>query len=224
MGNEERSLSNTIVGALRARGLTAGKLSELSGVSERFLESLIEDKFEALPSLPYTRGYILKIADVLGLDGEELFNEYLKDNEAVKRSGRDDRFPANRFERPKFTGKIVVLSLVILGILLYVFLKVSFFAGRDGLLLQNLGENITYSNEPAFTVSGQVGDSYELTLNGEKIYSDENGDFTAQIELKEGFNTLVFVTKKFLGKEKTATKQVFYKAPVEENVNNNGEE
>lgn len=224
MGNEERSLSNTLVNALRARGLTAGKLSELTGVSERFLESLIEDKFEALPSLPYTRGYLMKIADVLGLDGEELFNEYLKDNEAVKRSGRDDRFPANRFERPRFTGKVVVLSLVVLGVLLYVFLKIFLFTGRDGLLLQNLDENITYSNEPTFTVSGKVDDSYELTLNGEKIYSDKNGDFTAQIELGEGFNTLVFGTKKFLGREKTVTKQVFYKAPAEESINTNGEE
>ncbi len=210
MESEERSLSNTLVGALRARGLTVGKLSELTSVSERFLESLIEDKFDSLPSLPYTRGYLMKIADVLNLDGEELFNEFLKDNEAVRRSGRGDRLPGNRFEKPRLTGKIVVLVLVILAVLLYVFLKVSLFAGRDGLFLQNLGDDITYSSEPFFAVSGQVGDSYELTLNGEKIYSDKDGDFTAQIELKEGFNTLVFVTKKFLGREKTVTKQVFY--------------
>lgn len=210
MGNEERTLSGTLVGALRARGITAGKLSELTGVSERFLESLIEDKFESLPSLPYTRGYLMKIADVLGLDGEELFNEFLRDNAAVKRSGRDDRLPPNRFEKPRFTGKLIVLAFVILGVLLYVFLKVSFFAGRNGLLLRNLSDEITYSNEPVFAISGRIGDSYELTLNGEKIYADGNGDFTAQVELKEGFNTLIFAAKKFLGGEKTVTKQIFY--------------
>jgi transcriptional regulator with XRE-family HTH domain len=225
MENEEkRSLSNTLVDALRARGFTVEKLSEITGVSERFLESLIEDKFETLPSLPYIRGYLMKIADALGLDGEELFKEYLKDNEAVKRSGKNDRLPENRFKTPKFTSKVIIPLLIILGVLLYIFLRVPIFEGRDGLLLRDLDEDITYSSEPTFGFSGKIGDSYKLTLNGERIYPDEGGNFTAQIELKSGFNTLVFGAKKFLGKEKTVTKQIFYQTPVEENTIQNGEE
>jgi hypothetical protein len=61
-------------------------------------------------------------------------------------------------------------------------------------------------------------------LNGERIYPDENGNFSKEIELKEEFNTLVFEAKKFLGKESTVTKQIFYEKPAEENFSQNGEE
>lgn len=210
MEQEKKSLSSTLVGALRARGLNVEKLSEATGVSERFLESLIEDKLEALPPLPYVRGYLVKIAAALGLDGEELFNEYLRDNGVIKRSGRHDRIPTNRFEVPKLTGKLIIPLLIVLGALLYVALRIPIFTGGNGLLLNNLDEEITFSDEPVFTVRGRVGDSYKLTLGGERIYPDEEGNFTARIELQDGFNTLVFSAKRFLGKERTTTKQVFY--------------
>ncbi len=224
MENENKNLSNTIVGALRERGLTAEKLAETTGISERFLESLIEEKFETLPPLPYVRGYLMKIADVLDLDGEELFREYLEDNKEVKRSGKRDRLPVNRFETPKLRGRLVVPLLIILAVLLYVFLRTPLFGETNGLVLENLEEDITYSDESTFTVSGRISDSYKLTLNGERIYPDEDSNFTVQINLKEGFNTLVFDAKKFLRKEKTITKQVFYKVPTEEENNQDGEE
>lgn len=217
-------MSNTLVAALRARGLTAEKLAEMTGVSERFLESLIEDKFEALPSLPYVRGYLIKIADALGLDGEELFKEYLKDNEMVKRSGKNDRLPENRFKTPRLTGKLLIPIILILAVILYLVLRIPVFGGANGLLLRNLEGEITYSESSVFAVSGRIGDSYKLTLNGERIYPDEEGNFTAQVELKEGFNTLVFGVKKFLGKEKAVTKQIFYERPVDLSVSQNGEE
>jgi transcriptional regulator with XRE-family HTH domain len=213
---EEKNLSSTLVGALQAKGLTAEKLAEATGVSERFLESLIEDKPESLPPLPYVRGYLMRVADVLSLDGDELFEEYLKGNRAVKRSGKYDRLPENRFKKSKSISRLIIPLLAILGILLYVILRTPLFAGTDGFVIKNLDEGITYADEPVFMVAGELGDSRRLTLNGERVYPDERGNFTARIELEAGFNTLVFNVKKFLGKEKTVTKQIFYIKDAEE--------
>lgn len=224
MNEENKSLSNTIVAALRARNLTVGKLAEATGVSERFLDSIVEERFDNLPPFPYVRGYLRKVGDALGLDGEELIREYLEGNEAVKRSGKNDRLPENRFEVPKLKNKIIVTGVVVLFVLLYAVFRTPLFGDVSGLTLRNLDDEITYSTTSEFTVSGKIGSAYKLTLNGEKIYPDEKGNFSKEIKLNEGFNTLVFEAKKFLGKESTVTKQIFYQSQAVESSNQNGEE
>ncbi len=208
---ETKDLSNAILGALRTKGLTLPKLAETTGISERFLSSFVEGKFENLPAVPYIRGYLMKIAEVLDLDGEQLFRDYLKDNKAIKRSGRHDRLPENRFATGKLNVKLIFLVLIILGILLYILLKIPLVRDVNSLIFYNLNEEITYTNEPNFMVWGRVGRSYKLTLNGERIYPNEDGNFGARIKLQDGWNTLTFSLKKFLGKERTITKQIFYK-------------
>ena len=50
-------------------------------------------------------------------------------------------------------------------------------------------------NTPSFTVRGSGDPTAEITLNGERLETDENGIFSKQITLKEGENKLVFSHK-----------------------------
>lgn len=210
-----KNLPNTIINALKTKGLTVEKLAQITGVSDRFLESLIEEKFEDLPPPPYIRGYLIKIAEVLDLDGEGLWQEYLRDNNLIRRSGKGDQLPANRFVTSKLSGKLILASLVVVIFIVYAVLRTPLFSNRLGLELINLPNDTTFTNDVTFNVLGKVNSAYKLTLNGERIYPDSNGDFEKTIPLQEGFNTLVFNVKKFLGKEQIVTKQIFYQVSEE---------
>lgn len=220
---ETKSLSATIVNALKAKGISVEKLAQVTGISDRFLESLVEENFEALPSSPYVRGYLIRIAGVLGLDGEALWSEYLKDNEAIRSSGKDDHLPRNRFSVPRLMNiKVILAGVLVLGVVLYVVVKVvPLFSSQPGLELLNLESDITVTENSVFTLLGAISPAYKLTLNGERIYPDKNGNFEKAIPLHDGFNTLVFGVKKLLREEQTFSKQIFYKA-VEENISQNG--
>lgn len=208
-------MPNAIINALKAKGLTVEKLAQITGVSDRFLESLIEEKFEDLPPSPYVRGYLIKIAGALGLDGEGLWQEYLRDNNLIKRSGKGDQLPTNRFVTSKLSGKLILVSLVVVGFIVYAVLRTPLFSDRLGLELINLPSGTTFTNDTTFNILGKVGSAYKLTLNGERVYPDSNGDFEKTIPLQEGFNTLVFSVKKFLGKERIVTRQIFYQMSEE---------
>ena len=210
MTPDVRNLPNTIINALKAKGLTIEKLAQTTGISDRFLESLIEERFEDLPPLPYVRGYLIKIAGVLGLDGEDLWRGYLRDNNLIKRSGKSDQLPTNRFVVSKLSGKLILVSLVVVSFIVFAVLRTPLFSDRLGLELINLPNDTTFTNDTTFNILGKVKSAYKLTLNGERIYPDSNGDFEKTIPLQEGFNTLVFNVKKFLGKERIITKQIFY--------------
>ena len=60
------------------RGMTVEKLADLSDIPERYLKALEGGDFKNLPPSPYARGYLMKIALILNVDGELLWQIYKK--------------------------------------------------------------------------------------------------------------------------------------------------
>lgn len=206
----EKKLSSLLTEAMNAKNMTLEKLSQASNISERFLEPLFQDKLEKLPSSPYLHGYILKISEVLGLKGEEVWKIYFKENDLVKKSGKHDELPKNRFEKVKFDRRIIVG--VILGVifLVYIIWKIQIHFSPPPFTLENLEDNMVVEAKE-FVLNGNINPKHQLFLNGEQIYPDTEGDFEKKIELQEGFNALSFKIKKFLGNEYTIEKQIYLK-------------
>ena len=82
--------------AMTSHSQTASKLADATGVPERFIAAIIEGNFGILPAAPYVRGYIKKIAAVLDLDGEILWERYDRETKP-RQSGGKDHLPENRF-------------------------------------------------------------------------------------------------------------------------------
>ena len=81
---ENLDLGNFLFQKRREKGLSLDKLSYLSGIEKEVLENLEKDNWsELLPDI-YIRGYLLKIGEVLGVDGEELWSLYKKDKRRAK--------------------------------------------------------------------------------------------------------------------------------------------
>lgn len=219
MTQEEKNLSGFIVEALKTRGMTLEKLSQLSGVSEGALELLLEERFDKLPSAPYIHGYLMKIAEVLNIDGKELWQHYLKNNEELRRSGEEDTLPLNRFITPQINKKVVIIAACIIVIGGYFILRLPSLLGKPELNLRNLDENQIIATSPQFTIEGSMDPADKLTVNGEVIYPDKDGLFKKDVSLQPGFNTFIFEVKKLLGSSYTITKQVFYET---QKSNNNG--
>ena len=103
------------------------------------------------------------------------------------------------------------------------FRLVDFFQ-QPKLELENITDTMIVKVKE-FKIRGKIDPQNNLTLNNEEVYPDKDGYFLKDILLQPGFNTLTFRIKKFLGKEFTAEKQVFYEETViatssEEMINN----
>jgi len=213
MENETRPLRDILLDALRVKNISAEKLSMLSGVSERFMNALLEDEAKQLPSAPYVRGYLIKIAEVLGLDGQELWNAYVKPNVDIRRAGAEDSLPNNRFLAPKFRAKLLIIGGLIVIAVVYGAIKIPGLFGVSSLTDLNIEPDMVV-RESSFTVRGSIDPSDQLAINGEILYPKTDGSFEHAISLTPGFNTIEFKVKRFLGKEETITRQLFYEAPT----------
>ena len=212
MEESRKNLQTLLIETLRARGFSIEKLSTMTGVPERFLHLLVEEQYDRLPAAPYVRGYLLKVAEALNLDGNRLWRDYLEDNETVRRSGKRDELPPNRFAISPINKKVVILIGVVVLVLAFLAFRLPTILGIPELSI-NLEDN-TVLQAGTVTLSGTIDPNDQLTINGELIYPDANGAFETTAVLQPGFNTFTFIAKRFLGKEKTIVRQVFYQEPT----------
>lgn len=213
MNNTEsntRSLSATLIEAMKIKGFSLEKLAQITGVSDRFIEYLLGEKFDQLPSAPYIHGYILEIGKALGLDGENLWRDFFKNSRIVRTSGARDALPGNEVHRKKINKKVVVIIVLAVFVLSYVAFRIQVYFGEPYFILENVTDNMTVT-DPSFIIKGEIHIRDQIMLNGEQIYPNEDGAFEKKIQLQSGFNALGFKIKKFLGKEYTIDKQIFYK-------------
>ncbi len=96
MSNEELAFGEFLAGQMKERGFSAKKLSDATGVALPYIETMLRGDFEELPSAPYARGYLMRIGQTLGFDGEAWWQK-LRGNAEVRRSGPLDALPKNRF-------------------------------------------------------------------------------------------------------------------------------
>lgn len=210
--NENINFQDFFNSKIRERGLTLKKLSELSGITLKYLEYLSAGNLEALPSAPYFRGYLEKLGKILDFDPNEWWQN-IKEGEVVKTSGTEDRLPTNRFALSS-PGKFILPAIILILVVFYFGARFSKIFGEPQVTLFYPTEDLTNTAFGEFVVRGELKYGDKLVINGEAINVNDDGSWEKNILLEPGLNTVEIRAKKFLGRETRIIKQVLYQ-PVE---------
>lgn len=211
-----QSISTLISDAMRIKNMSVEKLSTTTGVSDRFIELLLEEKFNKLPAAPYVRGYLLKIGDALSIDGNELW-EIIKmhHTQTVARSGENDKPLKTNFFKGTINIKLIVGIIIIVAFVGFFLLRLPALLGKPKFELNDFQDGMRVTTS-TFIIHGTINPSDEIFINDEQIVTDETGKFEKTIELTPEFNTFHFAVKGLLGKELQETRQIFFEAPKKE--------
>jgi cytoskeletal protein RodZ len=205
--NDELNFKNFLEEKLKDRGWNLKRLSEVSGISLNHLENLVNENFKALPAAPYVRGYLIRLSKILEFD-YAIWWEYFQKENSIKKSGRKDELPHNRFE-PKSIFKPILMILIAFFVIFYIVLRFNFIFGKP-IIEVNIGENILNTNEQNFVLQGQVKNADKVFVNSSETNIDSNGQFKKEILLQPGINTIEIRAQKTLGKETKLIRQIFY--------------
>lgn len=209
---DDKSLSETLVEAMKMKGLTVEKLSLSTGVSDRILELLLAERFDDLPPAPYVRGYLLKIAEALGQDGAALWDAYGKYHREIRRAGFHDTLPENRFALPRVSRRFVVG--VVLALLIAGFVVSRFIWGAQTFVFEvNVPEGATTATS-TYALAGRVRAGDQLTVNGVPLTLNSDGSFEYPWDLTPGFTTLTFTVRRPPEGEREFVRQIFYEVPT----------
>lgn len=206
---EQKALNDVLKEQFHNKGYSIEKLSGLTSIPDRYLGALLEGDFKKLPAAPYVRGYLIKIAAILDLDAQALWESY-KNDQGIKSSGAEDKLPVNRFAIKSVNKKTAagIVAGVLVGI--YLVWNVSHLIGRPKLeVVYPLAQTIIVA-EPLVKISGNIDPADKLFLNEQETVVGEDGAFETDYNLEPGLNTLELKVKRFLGRETKTLRQIIY--------------
>jgi len=220
---ENASLKDLLREHLELKGLTAKKITELTGIPERYVEALLSGNDQVLPPAPYVHGYLTKLAGVLNFDKETMWRLYQKEAIAIRASGPLDRLPRNRFAVHYLNKNWLLAGLVIILILGYLLTNIYQLLQPPSLqIISPAGEGLIVSSS-LITLSGRTDPRTTLTINAEEVYVGDDGRFEKEYRLQTGLNTVEFRVKKILGKETVVLKQIILQSPPPLPISNDQE-
>lgn len=194
---------------MEIRGFNVSRLSESVDVPERYLTAFCEGDFKKLPALPYVRGFVMKAAEALGVDGNEIWRVY-KDEIAAK-IGIEDKLPQNRFVGRSINKRKIVIGILAFFAIIYLVWRVDDLLGIPKLEIIYPPAEITTINAPAVKLKGRLSVSRDkLTINNEETFVSSDGWFEKDLILETGANVIEFKAKRFLGKEVKITREIIY--------------
>ena len=216
---ELKTLKETLKDEMRAKGISAAKLCELTGITPQHINALIESDFMHLPAAPYVRGYLEKISEILEIDFDVVWRRYSRES-AIKRSGEKDVLPQNRFALRSIKKSSLIIAALIIVILVIGLPALSNFFGKPSLEIISPAGDTEIVSQQSYQVRGVVQNPKDrVFINGTEVPVAPNGSFEIQKNLDPDANTFAISAKRFLGGETTITRNVFYKSTSTPSLN-----
>lgn len=181
-------------------------------IRTKFLKALEEDDYRKLPSATYIRGFIKNYSEFLDLSSEKVLAVFRRQFDERKNLGllpKGLTEPLGKrtlsLKTPPVISFLFLLPLLLL--LAYLYREYRLFTQPPPLTIQSPQEQAIIFGETV-EVSGRTEPSAILTLNGQKIFLQEDGSFIQKITLTPGLNILEFSAKNNLGKETIVRRNV----------------
>lgn len=215
--------SRTLGDRLRAHREQADTLldeaSRATSISLKYLAAIEESAYQRLPGDVYTRNFLKKYAIFLKLNPNDVIAHYDQESGVIKtfvESG--PRFVQRHVdEKPVYTPRrlrLIGLSVLIIVIVTYLAWQVWSIIRPPRLILDSPVPGLS-TIERSVEVRGTAERESEVTINGQSVLVDGNGQFVESIDLHPGLNTIQVVAARKRSRSQTILRQVLVQATSE---------
>ena len=212
--SDDGGLAKILKDTRLAGRLSLEKLEKISMVQKKYLVALEEGKYWDLPSKVYARQFFLAYCKSLGLKAdllsEKFENEYRTFMNWQERSQKVKPLataPAPALIISPNMLKRTAVALLLVGFFSYIGFQVNHIIQSPQLVIDSPSDNLITSRQ-VVEIKGQVESESHLTVNGQDVYADKNGNFNEVIGLQPGINFISFSAKKKYSREKVIVRKV----------------
>lgn len=161
-------------------------------VKKTLLEALEKEDWTKLPEPAFVKGYIKSYAQYLGLDIEYILALYRREFDETKFPTKKMHHEKKRFfiTPPRIINFAFILAIIIF--LIYLGVQYSSVFSSPKLEITSPAEDETIS-VPAVQISGITEKDAIVSINGQFVAVDENGNFSTQYMLSDGKNQIEII-------------------------------
>jgi len=191
-------------------------------IRAKYLEALEASDWSKLPADAYTKGFVLRYANYLNMDGAKVLDEYR--SERVMAVARDSDMILLKKSAREFgfiiTPRIfipILASIFVIAIFGFIIYQVYGFAAAPNLMIFS-PQNNSVIKEESIEIRGLTDQAASVSINSEKVAVSSEGKFVADLKLHKGVNVIEIKSTNKAEKEKALTYTVEYKPKTAENT------
>lgn len=207
------AISEQLKQARQEQGLKLHEIARILNINSKYLQYLEQNEFYKLPAGVYGKSFLKEYAAFLNLDHVEMVEIYEK--EMFGKKAKESFFSTQIIKNSEFfTLPKLLKSLAISSIIIICFVYLGFRLEKitaPPVLILNTPQQDLITEEKTINISGLTEAETHIVINGETALSDNEGNFSKKVDLRNGLNMITIVAKKKHGKENTITRQILVK-------------
>jgi cytoskeletal protein RodZ len=193
-------------------------------IRAKYLEAMENGSLNELPADAYTKGFVLRYANYLGMDGKKAVDEYRSERVMYAEKSNDLISPKKSAKEFGFivTPRILIpisVSIFVIAIFTFIIYQVYGFAAAPELSVSSPQNNSVIEDE-SIEVRGVTDQAAAVSINNETVAVSSDGKFVADLKLHKGVNVIEVKSKNKAEKEKVLTYTVEYKPKTAEIIPN----
>jgi transcriptional regulator with XRE-family HTH domain len=201
--------------ARQASGYTIEKAAKEVGINVKYLRALEHDDFNVLPAGVYGKNFLREYAQFLCLPEKSLVALYEQEAKYSRKEPKVELFSKqvvrswDLLATPRLLRNIS-LALVVAVCMGYLIYSLNRIVAPPLLVLQYPIENAVV-DKSGVEIRGSAEPETTLTINGEAVLMDYQGNFAKEVQLKKGINTITVCAEKRYGQKQIVSRQVLVK-------------
>ncbi len=185
-------------------------------VNHRYLKALEEGDYGLLPTGIYGLNYLREYANFLDLDYEKLLRKFKEEQRVYQSSEQRHLFARQTVRRKYFVAipnvvKYASIALVAILSLLYLWFLVQNIFLPPKLEITSPAADQTTVNKSKIVVAGKTDKETEILINEQPAMVSATGDFSEEVNLHPGVNSITVVAQKAAKKKNILTREVLFK-------------
>lgn len=195
----------------KGKNITLSKISEELRIKEEILEAFENGRWEDLPEPAISKGFLKNYVEYLGLDIQlalALFRRDFDEKKYIRKKSPLEAKKGLMLTPNKIMAGVFVTVVVVFA--LYLIVQYFSVAAKPKLQVFTPPEDLTTSTS-VVEVTGTTEKGATISIDGEFVAVDENGNFTKEIKLKDGKNQIIIIATKKLSPQNKITKIVRFK-------------
>ncbi|EKE20190.1 MAG: transcriptional regulator, XRE family [uncultured bacterium] len=178
------------------RRLSLSEVSKGTKIQAKYLGYLEDGTYLKLPADVYVKGFLKSYAIFMGLNECSLIKQFEREKGIHKNIKKvvDDDHPKKiiNFSSIVITPKIIIVSLVLIVFIAgfgYLYAEVNNFVSKPRLVIMTPTDGATVSGSSTH-VTGLAEKDAVVFINEQPVLVSENGEFSQDVGLKNGVNTI----------------------------------
>ncbi len=205
----ETSIGEKLQTARRTRNWDIESIAKKLKIRTEYLIAMEENRFDSLPAGLYGKNFLKQYAVYLGMKPKEIFKDI---DLSLFGENETDPFSQKILKSSKLlVWPKIIRNLLTFGAVFACFLYLIFYfkniVTAPNLEISSPDKNILIT-KTSITIIGRSEPEAEIKINGEVVLNNDRGDFSQEVNLKKGLNSLTVTAKKKYSRENTVIRQI----------------